>query len=101
METPESSGESPEYDEKSLEYSRESPVYKEISPECHEKPLESGELFPKKSMHPNHRVHAQIFIDYLILPYASIQMRVSLDSQLLLHVLLQLLPLVLSKQSVH
>lgn len=45
METPESSGESPEYDEKSLEYSRE-------SPECHEKSLESGELFPVKKRAP-------------------------------------------------
>ena len=52
METPESSGESPEFDEKSLEYSRESPVYKEISPECHEKPPESGELFPVKKRAP-------------------------------------------------
>lgn len=52
METPESSGESPEYDKKSLEYSRESPVYKEISLECHEKPPESGELFPVKKRAP-------------------------------------------------
>lgn len=52
METPESIVESPEYDEKSLEYSLESPVYKEISPECHEKPLESGELFPVKKRAP-------------------------------------------------
>lgn len=101
METPESSGESPEYDEKSLEFSRESPVYKEISLECHEKPLESGELFSVKKRAPKSLGARSNFIDYLILPYASIQMRVSLDSQLLLHVLLQLLPLVLSKQSVH
>lgn len=52
METQESSGESPEYDEKSLEYSRESPVCKEISPEYHEKSLESGELFPAKKHAP-------------------------------------------------
>ena len=45
METPESSGESPEYDEKSLEYSRESPEY-------HEKSLESGELFLVKKRAP-------------------------------------------------